>query len=107
MTIYKRQPRQPFRFLLAAIIFMIILGFTTTDLCGLNLQPLTPSKSSSTNGNSPQSFFPSHNLTEYMYPSDEPSYAPEEPAVPAAVPEPSILLLFGTGLAALSFLRRK
>jgi hypothetical protein len=81
MTLYKRRPTQPLKWLVAIIVFALALGFTLTDITG------------NTGGTD----------TDRI---EQPAAGGDD-ATASAVPEPNTLILLVGGLSALYLVRRR
>ncbi len=99
MRVYKTRESHPLKWIVAILIFMIVLSVTFSDVYGFWT-------SKPADGTRPQ--VGSNTTTQLQY--DQPS-ADQEPlntsSVPPEVPEPTTLILLGSGLAAMKLLRRK
>ena len=89
---------QPFKWLVALAIFMLVLGFTTADVFGLNVPP------SKYHGGSSQ--------TSYDHDTDGNFDSPNDPGDsgddnPESIPEPGTIILLATGLGAAYGVMRK
>jgi hypothetical protein len=89
---------QPFKWLVALIVFMLVMGFTTANVSGLNVPPAKYHDSGQgTNDNSD---------------SDGTYESPQDPGDsgddnPESVPEPGTIILLATGLGAAYAATRK
>ncbi len=99
MNIYRQSKFRFIRWIIAAVVFILAMTITFTDVYGLNI-PRYNYGNGSGNG---------HNVAEHPA-----SFAQEiTPAAdlntecPPEIPEPTTLLLMGAGLGALSLVRRR
>jgi len=107
MILYKRHERHPIKWLLALIIFVLVLTVTYSDVFGLNLRPNIPRDWDSSSNLSSQSFQPSYGLNTYAYPDSRIGSGSTEDPFPPNVTEPTTLILLASGLGALHLMRRK
>jgi len=103
MMIYMRNEKHPFKWLLAFIIFLLVLSVTFDDVYGLYIPPCTENGNSNLNGNAPN--LSSSNVGYCYYPADYTN--PTEPPNPPEIPEPATLILMAAGLGAIRLMRRK
>ncbi len=115
MTVYHRQTSsQPLKWLLAIIVFMLALGFTTSEVAGL-----TVPSSAIWNGSAGSSSWAGHSGIdasrtgggaadpgEYHKPLD-PDYSQGDDQNPDPVPEPGTILLLSMGLGGAWLAARK
>ena len=87
MTLYNRRPSQPLKYVITLLLFIIVMGFTWSDVYGYQ--------------NNDQS---SGTQTNQVSGSNQGQAQPT--AVPVAIPEPGTLILLGGGLGALYLARR-
>lgn len=113
MMIYRRNPSQPLKWLVALIIFGLALGVTFDSVDGFNL-PGNNSQSSDQNqvdqSQKPPKSPPQADQTAQVPPGDGNGITnpPErDPSAPTNVPEPTTLLLLAGGLGAIYLLRRR
>lgn len=95
MNVYKKTERHPLKWIVALIIFMLAMGFTTNDVYGVNI----PSGGSSSDG-----------YEQPVSPADQGTDGFSDPSPtcpPPEIPEPMTLILVGAGLGALHLARRK
>ena len=89
MTVYKRLRSQPFKWVLALIVFLVAISITFADVHG------TDFGNSGSNGN------------ETVEGGDSNTSGTDRGSTPMAIPEPTTLLLVAGGLSALYLARRK
>jgi len=97
MRVYKTSEAHPLKWILAILIFMVVLSVTFSDVYGF----WTPKPAERT---TPPEGTPATQLHFDQPSADQPR---STAALPPQVPEPATLILLGSGLAAMRFLRRK
>ncbi len=105
MTIYKRQKKNLFKWVLAFIIFVLVLTVTFDEVYGLSLQP-TPPLSGNSSTNQPHNWV-WYDLDGVGYPAEMHGSGTRTTSSPPEIPEPSTVFLLATGLAAWRLIRRK
>ena len=95
MTYYQEKQSQPFKWLLAIVVFILAMTITFSDVYGIwvpdNQEQTTSEKVKHTQ--------------DYSNQTVEPDQDTE--TVPPQIPEPATLILLGSGLAAMHVLRRR
>ena len=94
MTVYKRKPSQPLKWLVALIVFTLAMGVTFSDVYGLDG---TVTIGADNVDNSDQGLADGN-----PSPSDDSTDRPT-----TAIPEPTTLILLAGGLSALYIARRR
>ena len=91
MTVYKRKPSQPLKWLVAMIVFALAMGVTFSDVYGLD-GTVTIGADNSDQGLADGNPSPNGDDTD---------------GSTTAIPEPTTLLLLAGGLSALYVIRRR
>ena len=102
MTIYKNNPARSLKWLVALIVFLLAMGITWSDVYGYpNSRSANDTKSfqqvDTKNSDAPRSFGDDY--------GDDVTCGNDEP--PAAIPEPTTLILLGSGLGTMYMVRRR
>ena len=97
MNIYRQSKFRFLRWIIAAIVFILAMTITFTDVYGLNVPRYNHG-----NGNG-------YNVSEHPVSFAQEITPPADLSTesPSVVPEPMTLLLMGAGLGALSLVRRR
>ncbi|MEA3296570.1 MAG: hypothetical protein U9R56_01755 [candidate division Zixibacteria bacterium] len=108
MMIYKKPERFPFKWVLALLVFVMILTVTWSDVDGLNTPTTTGFRSIKPDSNSNSTLYTPSMTTsvtvypnEYIYPDDG-----DDSDDPSETPETSTLVLLICGLSAMFFALR-
>lgn len=96
MMVYRSKKSQPFKWILALILFVAVMTITFDDVDGFNL-PAGPESTDTTGTNPP---------TSASGTSGEIQDPPTDGDTPSAIPEPATLLLMASGLGALYVVRK-
>jgi hypothetical protein len=107
MMVYRRRERHPFKWVVAIIIFMLVLGVTFNEVYGLNLQPIVQQQDGSGSSLPPAQSKSTPTLGTNFQDYGGCSSGSNEAPPCSSVPEPSVLILFSTGLITLYLLQRR
>ncbi|RLF29209.1 MAG: hypothetical protein DRN14_02695 [Thermoplasmata archaeon] len=96
MTIYQKTTQHSLKWVVALLVFLLVMGFTTNQVYGLNV---------------PSTVYDNNGSEQPLPPSDQGDYddggttTPDDEC-PPEIPEPITLILMGTGLGVLHLSRR-
>ena len=101
MMVYKKSHSQPFKWLLAFVVFILVMSITFSDVYGIQVNTSQDNSAEAASTSNEVSFEDVQSTQESSTPPDE---GPGSSTVP--VPEPMTLILVAGGLTAIYAARR-
>jgi hypothetical protein len=106
MMVYRKKSTQPLKWIVALVIFAVVLGFTLDEVDGFNI----PGQSKDSTQQDVNAAPPGGSNQSSQSVSRETRVDPPETNSPediSSVPEPGTLLLIASGLGAMYLMRRR
>lgn len=113
MRIYTKEQKQPLRWLVAVVVFLLAMGVTFSDLHGFNVPSGKSGSGTNSGAGSPTKPYVYDNTGNddgsYDNQDTDPNYQnpPDDDDNPETVPEPGTLLLMSMGLSAAYLISRR
>ena len=92
MRVYQSREHPPFKWVLAALLFVLVLTFTVAEVNGLNIPPTNPDATTPAIADQTQA-----DPYNEMYAQQQTCMQPPEPPM-NPVPEPTTIMLLAAGL---------